>query len=46
VQHWGRTGTKGQTQITGPGSKDAAMDVFMAKFKEKAGFPVSAGTPA
>jgi len=35
VQHWGRTGTSGQTQVKGPTSKDSAIKLLMAKFKQK-----------
>lgn len=41
MQHWGRTGTKGQCQTLGPQSKDAAIAAFKDKFKEKTNFTVS-----
>eukprot|EP00443_Scrippsiella_acuminata_P132303 CAMPEP_0115586420 /NCGR_PEP_ID=MMETSP0272-20121206/7693_1 /TAXON_ID=71861 /ORGANISM="Scrippsiella trochoidea, Strain CCMP3099" /LENGTH=314 /DNA_ID=CAMNT_0003021491 /DNA_START=40 /DNA_END=983 /DNA_ORIENTATION=+ len=37
VQHWGRIGTTGQTQVKGPSSKDAAVKAMKAKFKQKSG---------
>jgi len=37
VQHWGRNGTSGQTQVKGPSSKDAAIKLMLAKFKQKSG---------
>eukprot|EP00043_Microstomoeca_roanoka_P030112 m.24732 g.24732 ORF g.24732 m.24732 type:complete len:427 (+) comp9734_c0_seq1:79-1359(+) len=36
INHWGRTGTKGQFSVH-PGSKDEAIEAFKAKFLEKAG---------
>lgn len=35
VQHWGRIGTAGQTQVKGPSSKDQAIKLMEAKFKSK-----------
>lgn len=37
VQHWGRNGTTGQTQIKGPTSKDKAIKMLVQKFRQKAG---------
>merc|ERR1719326_2160283 len=37
VQHWGRNGTSGQTQVKGPTKKDAAIKLLMSKFKQKSG---------
>lgn len=36
-QHWGRTGTSGQSHIDGPSSEQDACDVFKAKFHDKTG---------
>jgi len=40
VQHWGRTGTKGQTKVEAGLSRDEAIAQFEAKFEEKAGILV------
>lgn len=37
VQHWGRTGTGGQVQVKGPSSKDVAVKLMKAKFRQKTG---------
>lgn len=35
VQHWGRIGTAGQTQVKGPSGKDQAIKLMEQKFKSK-----------
>lgn len=35
VQHWGRIGTTGQTQVKGPSGKDQAIKLMEGKFKSK-----------
>lgn len=37
VQHWGRIGTAGQTQVKGPSQKEKAIKLMEAKFKQKTG---------
>ena len=37
VQHWGRIGTGGQSQVKEFGSKDEAVKALNKKFKSKAG---------
>jgi len=37
VQHWGRIGTAGQTQVKGPSAKEKAVKLMEAKFKQKTG---------
>lgn len=37
VQHWGRIGTAGQTQVKGPTSKDGAVKMMKQKFRQKSG---------
>lgn len=37
VQHWGRIGTSGQTQVKGPFGKDVAAKALRSKFRQKAG---------
>lgn len=37
VQHWGRIGTAGQTQVKGPSSKDVATKLMKSKFRQKSG---------
>jgi len=37
VQHWGRTGTAGQTQVKGPTGKEAATKLMKQKFRQKSG---------
>lgn len=37
VQHWGRIGTTGQTQVKGPSSKDTAVKAMKSKFRQKSG---------
>jgi len=37
VQHWGRIGTTGQTQVKGPSGKDAAIKAMKQKFRQKSG---------
>jgi predicted DNA-binding WGR domain protein len=39
VQHWGRIGTSGQTQVKGPSSKDTAIKLMQQKFRAKSGKP-------
>ena len=40
VQHWGRTGTKGQVQVAGPMDCAAAVKLLQDKFREKTGVGV------
>lgn len=37
VQHWGRNGTSGLSQVKGPTTKDAAIKLLEQKFKQKSG---------
>lgn len=37
VQHWGRIGTTGQSKVTGPSGKEAAVKALKSKFRQKAG---------
>lgn len=37
VQHWGRNGTAGQTQVKGPSGKDTAVKLMKSKFRQKSG---------
>lgn len=37
VQHWGRIGTAGQTQVKGPTAKDKAIKLMVQKFRQKSG---------
>jgi predicted DNA-binding WGR domain protein len=37
VQHWGRIGTAGQTQVKGPSNKDKAKKLMEQKFRQKVG---------
>eukprot|EP00931_Biecheleriopsis_adriatica_P092767 TRINITY_DN6654_c0_g2_i1.p1 TRINITY_DN6654_c0_g2~~TRINITY_DN6654_c0_g2_i1.p1 ORF type:complete len:310 (-),score=72.44 TRINITY_DN6654_c0_g2_i1:254-1126(-) len=37
VQHWGRIGTAGQTQVKGPSGKEQAVKLMESKFRSKTG---------
>lgn len=37
VQHWGRVGTAGQSQVKGPSGKDEAIKLMTSKFRSKTG---------